>query len=192
MWATKNSWPWVENGKKTNDDNAGSGLGSSTWAKWPCSVEDGFGRGPTRSCSAIPGHSLGELRWQGMCASGMRLDKLCLGKVVYPTNRVEDRNSLITTILSLQGFLCSKSPCCPLQPVPVTALGTGHPWDTATPEQLYTELPCQAGMLTVSHWHCQAGVEARKIQSNAGWNFLQKWRWASRETPVGSSLGLNS
>lgn len=124
MWEIKNRWPWVENGKKSSNYNTGPGLSSSTWAKWPHSIKDVFGRGPTWSCSAIPGHTLGELRWQGMCASGMRLDRLCLGKVVYPTNRVEDRNSLITTLLSPKGFLHSKSSCCPLQAAPVAALPT--------------------------------------------------------------------
>lgn len=158
MWEIKNRWPWVGNGKKTSNYNTGPGLSSSTWAKWPHSIKDVFGRGPTWSCSAIPGHTLGELHWQGMCSSGMWLDRLCLGKVVYPTNSVEDRNSLITT-----GFLHSKSPCCPLQQAPEAALGTGHPWDAATSEQIYSELLSQAGMLTVSHWRCPGGAEASKM-----------------------------
>lgn len=118
-----------------------SGLSSSTRAKWPCSIKDAFGRGPTRSRNAIPGHTPGELCWQGMCASGMQLDGLCLGKVVYPTNREEDRNSLITTLLPPRGFLCSKSPRCPLQPAPAAQPGAGHPRDQATPEQLRTACP---------------------------------------------------
>lgn len=35
-----------------------------------------------QSCSAIPGHALGELGRQRMRASGMQLDRLCLGKIV--------------------------------------------------------------------------------------------------------------
>lgn len=160
MWEIKNRWPRVENGKKSSNYNTGPGLSSGTWAKWPHSIKDVFGRGPTWGCSAIPGHSLGELRWQGMCASGMRLDRLCLGKVVYPTNRVEDRNSLITTLLSPKGFLHNKSSC-----VPCKQLLWLHwaPMRRSYPRAALYRAALSGRGITVCHWHCQGGVDASKV-----------------------------
>lgn len=77
-----------------------------------------------------------------MRAAGMQLDRLCLGKIVYPTNDWEDRNSLITALLPLRGVLHGRLPFAACS---YGCAGCWPPTDPATPEQLWTACPVRPG-----------------------------------------------